>query len=440
MDYPLITVITVVYNGVKKIEETMLSVLKQTYGNIEYIVLDGCSNDGTIEIITDYNLRIERNDFNLSPKNFKWLSEPDNGVYDAMNKAVKLATGDWIIFMNAGDGFIDNRVIKDVFNAQEIILNFHDVIYGNDWVEFSDGHRILHKASRSITNMWKGPIFRHGAMFTKSELLKEFPFKLDKDYSICADFDFIYHIYLLKKSFIFIDRDILYFEYEGISNEIFRSTKDNLKIIQSYNYKFSYTIWYQLYILRLILLKPIKKPIKKILHIGSQFIRQYLANELISKIPFHIIRQTYYKLFCGIKISKHASIHLHTRIVGYDIKIGENSVINRCCLLDGRSGIKIGNNVSISPDVHLISGSHDFNSSNFKYIGKEIIINDFVWIGSRATILQGVTIGFGAIVAAGAVVTTNVEPFTIVGGIPAKEIGKRKEDLSYNTTWSPWFG
>jgi len=434
-----ITVITVIYNGEEKIENTMLSILNQTYANIEYIVLDGNSSDGTVEILKKYEEKISRKKYILSPENFHWKSEPDKGIYDAMNKAVGMSTGDWIIFMNAGDGFMDNSVIEDIFNDQSIIDN-QDVIYGNDWIEFSDGYRVLHKANKPIKSMWKGPVFRHGAMFTKTELQKEFPFKLDKSYSICADFDFIYHLYSLNKSFYYFDRDIMFFESEGISSNIFRSTKENLMIVQSYNYKLYHIIWYFFYTIKLHIIKPIKKPVKKLLYIGSQFLRQYMVNEIITHIPFHGIRLLYYKTFCRIKIASNASIHLRTKIIGYDIHIGENSVINRDCMLDGRSGIRIGKNVSISPDVHLITGSHNINTQNFKYIGKAIIIEDYVWIGSRATILQGVTIGKGAVVAAGAVVIKDVASYSIVGGIPAKKIGDRKKNASYNTTWKPWFG
>ena len=94
MNNPKITVVTVCYNAVKDIEKTILSVVNQTYDNIEYIVVDGGSKDGTVNIIQKYEDRIT-----------KWISEPDKGIYDAMNKGILMATGDWINFMNAGDYF-----------------------------------------------------------------------------------------------------------------------------------------------------------------------------------------------------------------------------------------------------------------------------------------------------------------------------------------------
>ena len=438
MENPKITVITVVFNAEKKIQETMLSVVNQSYLNIEYIVLDGNSNDKTLNEILKIDEKVKNNEFQLKSEDFKWKSEPDSGIYDAMNKAVAMSSGDWIIFMNAGDGFIDNNVIESIFNNPLIDFNL-DVIYGNDWVEQPTGFRKLHLANLPVENSWKYSVFRHGAMFTKVELHREFPFKLDRKYSICADYDFIYHLVTLKKKFRYVNRDILYYEAEGISTNLLRAAKDNKMVVLSYTNKMVYQFWHNLNIIRWWLLFPIKEPIERILIIGVSLIRHYIPNEFIARIPFHALRLLYYRYICKIKISKKASIHLRTYIIGRDIEIGENSVINRNCLLDGRSGIKIGQNVSISPDVHLITGSHRVNSEFFKYIGKPIIIEDYVWIGSRATILQGVTIGKGAIVAVGAIVTKDVESYTIVGGIPAVKIGDRTDNLNYNPAWRPWF-
>lgn len=164
----------------------------------------------------------------------------------------------------------------------------------------------------------------------------------------------------------------------------------------------------------------------------------YTLNSIINKIPIYTIRHFFYRII-GIQIGKKSSIKMNAYIEGKNIKIGENSSIGRFSYLDGRGELIIGNNVSISPHVFFITGSHDVNSSEFKFEASSIIIEDYVWIGTRTTIKGGVKIGKGAVVAIGAVVTKDVEPYTIVGGVPAKKIGERNRDLKYKIDWSPFF-
>ena len=128
-----------------------------------------------------------------------------------------------------------------------------------------------------------------------------------------------------------------------------------------------------------------------------------------------------------------------TRLNRSNIKIGINSVINRNCYLDGRGGLTIGNNVSVSPEVHFITATHDAQNKNFAYTINSVVVEDFVWVGTRATILPGVTLGKGCVIATGAVVSKNVDPYTIVGGVPAKKIGDRISDLDYHCKWMPPF-
>lgn len=117
------------------------------------------------------------------------------------------------------------------------------------------------------------------------------------------------------------------------------------------------------------------------------------------------------------------------------LHIGNYTHINRGCLIDARGGITIQNSVSISHNVSIITGSHDVQSPIFMGVFKPIIIEDYVWIGANATILQGVTLGKGAVISAGAVVTKDVEPYNIVAGVPAKTIGKRTTNLHYQAKW-----
>lgn len=177
----------------------------------------------------------------------------------------------------------------------------------------------------------------------------------------------------------------------------------------------------------------------RLLRYPYHFFINYVPNHILNKVPSYNIRNFVYRKIYGIKLGKGSSIHLHTRINRFNIEVGTNSVINRDCYLDGRGGILIGDNVSISPETHLITASHDFSSREFKYFSKPIKIYDFVWIGSRATIMPGVVLGKGCVVATGAVVTKDVKEYDVVAGVPAKVIAQRTKDLDYNCCWKPPF-
>lgn len=123
-----------------------------------------------------------------------------------------------------------------------------------------------------------------------------------------------------------------------------------------------------------------------------------------------------------------------------NISIGSNSVVNKKVLLDGRGGkLIIGNNVDIAQETNIWTLEHDVHDDFHTDKGGDVIIGDFVWIASRCTILPGVTIGKGAVVAANSVVTKDVKEMTIVGGIPARELGKRQSSLKYSLNYQPWF-
>ncbi|MCD4781120.1 MAG: acyltransferase [Candidatus Omnitrophica bacterium] len=166
-----------------------------------------------------------------------------------------------------------------------------------------------------------------------------------------------------------------------------------------------------------------------------QALRMYIFNKLINRIPFACIRMPLIRLY--VNIGNDSNILTNVEILNRSLKknqivIGNNSVINSYCLLDGRIGrICIGDNVDIARETNIFTLEHDLNSDFHDTKSGDVIIEDYVWISSRVTILPGVKIGKGAVVASNAVVTRNVAPMTIVGGIPAKKIGERKSKLTY---------
>jgi acetyltransferase-like isoleucine patch superfamily enzyme len=153
----------------------------------------------------------------------------------------------------------------------------------------------------------------------------------------------------------------------------------------------------------------------------------------VSHVPTNFARVFLYRLLFRMKIARLAKIDGGCLVLGgpQRITIGEGAVINRGVTLDGRFPLTIGKNASISIHTIILTLQHDLNAPDFHLIGAPVFIGDRAFVGARATILPGVSIGEGAVVAAGAVVVKNVEPFTVVAGVPAKAIGVRSKDLSY---------
>jgi len=201
--YPLITIITVVYNGEKYIEETIQSVINQTYPNVEYIIIDGGSTDGTLDIIKKYEDKIDY-----------WVSEKDRGIYDAMNKGIDLASGKWINFMNAGDRFYNEKVLEKVFFNNDFSKEV-GVIYGNHKVIYPKRTKIVKVGY--IKDFWKGSQFSHQSSFIRSCLYKNNKFNLC--YKIAADFEFFYKLYMRNIKFYYLNIVVSLVTAGGLSDK-----------------------------------------------------------------------------------------------------------------------------------------------------------------------------------------------------------------------------
>jgi maltose O-acetyltransferase len=165
-----------------------------------------------------------------------------------------------------------------------------------------------------------------------------------------------------------------------------------------------------------------------------------LISSFVMWSHFHFIRKLYLSLFLK-KVGKRTIILRNIEVrKPQNVSIGNGTVINKRVLLDGRGGeLQIGDNVDIAQEVMIWTLEHDVNSPIHKGVGLPVVIEDYVWIGARVIIMPGVTIGKGAVIACGAIVTKDVLPKTIVGGIPAKIIGQRENDLTYTLHYKTWF-
>ena len=168
----------------------------------------------------------------------------------------------------------------------------------------------------------------------------------------------------------------------------------------------------------------LEKGINRMGSIGEDF--NLMLLRWVGYIPSRKFRKLMYRL-SGVKIGKGSTVHMWCNF--YDpthITIGEDTIIGDHAFLDGRDQLTIGNHVGFASSVMIYNSQHDIDDEHFRPISKPVIIEDYVFIGPRSIILPGVTIGKGAVVAAGAVVSKDVAPFTVVGGVPAVKIRDRK--------------
>jgi acetyltransferase-like isoleucine patch superfamily enzyme len=164
----------------------------------------------------------------------------------------------------------------------------------------------------------------------------------------------------------------------------------------------------------------------------------YLYNGIVGRLPSHLMREVFLRCYLG-GLGAGTAVQMGCCFLnGRKVQLGERNVINFGCLFDGRRyRITTGRDVSIGPEASILTLGHDPQSPDFALRGGDVAIGDRVWIGYRALVLPGVSIGEGAVVAAGAVVTKSVEPYTIVGGNPARLIGQRSRDLVYSLNFRP---
>ena len=165
---------------------------------------------------------------------------------------------------------------------------------------------------------------------------------------------------------------------------------------------------------------------------------RYLANAFIGHIPWMAFRLAVYRLFFSIGPGSTIMMGFKARKM-MGLSIGINSNVNPSCMFDTRGGtITIGNYVDIAPEVNIWTLEHNLQHPDFPSSGGPVMIQDFAWLANRAVILPGVTIGTGAVVATGAVVTKDVPAWAIVGGVPAKVIGQRNPDQNPRKSYKPF--
>ncbi len=223
-----LTVATVCFNAEKTIEATVKSVLRQTYRDIEYLIIDGKSTDRTLELLRPYQ----------ADDRLRVVSEKDNGLYDAMNKAARLCRGEYILYMNSGDLFADEGVLTDVVPYLDA-----DIVYG-DVVRIRRDGRHLEKYNKKHAVMrllLMGRMICHQSMFTRTTLMRAYRF--NEQYTITADYDFVMRAQKNRRSMRYVDRTIAVVDnVEGISSQI--KNNDMMRRQDDQSLKENFPVWY----------------------------------------------------------------------------------------------------------------------------------------------------------------------------------------------------
>ena len=415
-----LSIITVCYNSKKTIEKTIKSIVSQTHTNFEYIIVDGGSNDGTLDIIEKYKDHVD-----------VLLSEPDNGIYDAFNKGVRLANGDFVGILNSDDTYNPNTL---ELVHKTTALNPNSIVYGDTY--FIDDDDVVfsnNEGSYNPQSLKSGIGFMHPASFVPKKVYDNVGlYSEEKELNIASDADFLLKCHKAGVSFVKGSFKV-FMRTGGLSETSFsKAHSQYLKsllhhgLISPKEHRVQQMKLTFIGVLKRFLTRKAVAKIKLQLWVILIALFNFFHNHLL----FNFLKRPFAKAF-GFKIGKKSNIHNSTFLSLGKFSMGSFSVINPKCVLDNRGGIIIGDSVSIGHYSKIYTTGHDVDCSYFTGLRKPVVIDDHVVLFSSCIIQPGVTLGKGAVVFPGAVVTKDVPPFSLVGGNPANVIGKRNENLNY---------
>lgn len=241
---PKFSVITVCYNAEATLEDTIQSVISQTYHHVEYIIVDGASKDRTMDIVNRYRDRIA-----------VVVSEPDRGLYDAMNKGIRLATGDYLCFLNAGDSFHEDDTLQQMVHSIHT-LQLPDVLYGETELVDHEGHFLRMRRLQAPEHLtWKsfrqGMLVCHQAFFPRRDLVMPY----DLRYRFSADFDWC--IKIMKKSKVLHNTHLTLIDYlaEGMTTRNHQASLKERFLIMARHYGWASTVAHHAWFALRLLLK-----------------------------------------------------------------------------------------------------------------------------------------------------------------------------------------
>ena len=217
----LISIVTVVYNGEQFLEETILSVINQSYDNVEYIIIDGGSTDGTVDIIKKHEDKIDY-----------WVSESDNGIYDAMNKGIRQCSGEIIGIVNADDFIYDNtlKMVNSVLTDKLYKYTYGSVNVVNEYGEII-GEKLSKNKLQLQKSLYYGMPFPHPSVFVKKEIYTDIIGLYDTSFKLSADFDFLLKLIECKIKGVKINKPLAAFRIGGQSGGL-KTFLENIKVLK----------------------------------------------------------------------------------------------------------------------------------------------------------------------------------------------------------------
>ena len=416
-----LSIITVCYNE-PDLEKTCKSIVNQTWQDFEWIVVDGGSNAETQEIWNKYKSRIN-----------VFVSEPDNGIYNAMNKGINLSNGKYLLFLNAGDYLYEDSALEKIFKNKNYDS---DILYGNENIVKDENPDYIDYLPKKINkDFLYFSTLRHQASFIKKELFEKYGM-YDENYRIVSDYEKWFVFLKNKASFEYIPYIISSVNVQGISSNpksqdiAIKERQDTVnrhfteKEIKKYEAYFNFK--YNSFFERIFSIKPLASNNKiykiiTILGLKLKFKTAVIGSSLNEEKSYKI----YYPAIISndVGIGKKTYISPNSRIsmttIGKFCSIGPNFICGY--------GIHPINGISTAPCFYstLKQNGMTYTSEDKIEERKRIIIGNDVFIGMNVSILDGITVADGAVIGAGAVVTKDVPPYAVVAGVPAKIIKYR---------------
>jgi acetyltransferase-like isoleucine patch superfamily enzyme len=418
---PHISVIVATYNASDGVTKTLRSLREQSFEDFEVVLMDGASTDNTVALAMEFS------DLRMSI-----TSSPDKGIADAWNNGISRSSGEWITFLNAGDVLHPSHLAAAASASSS--ASRRTILYC-DIYKFSKSGRLLHKIVGGVPKpliIRRGSIgFGHlGSLVHRSSFEELGGFSLE--HRIAMDTDFLLRCYQAAYSFVKFSA-IGYMVEGGVSEQRFAQAMREffasaaaVGLLSKREARWRAPVLVMARKLKRVGRVGLRKVGRPLKHFGIAFL-----NVLEAIIWPAWIRRQFFRGM-GFSIGKSASLGVGLTFYRTgNIRVGDRSVVNRNCLLDNRGVIDIGNDVSISRNVQIYTAGHDPHSPFFEMTLAPVKIHDHAVIFARATILPGVTVGRGAVVYPGAVVTRDVPSLAIVGGVPARQVGHRTAEPLY---------